>query len=255
MMWPVCIVSPDRMLCHNMDTIQAKFVSLLQTVQKALEANEVSIANVYQFLNQWLITKCQPELDAACRTEFSIMFNCLTKRKVWTCEYYKVLEILTEKFLSDIQAIKGQITQYKSDLSGFFIATKLIEFYIKLRSLFAEGLDNKVSPLNKHTKEEYRSLKVILNLGSERISEQSLKYVRDLWEKLTEEVNLPQLAKRMKEIVPGSLEITWIIWSRMAEIITEKSITLKAIIIFRKHNITLVAVDDVTVYDEQQLVS
>ena len=244
------------MLLRNMDTIQAKFVSLLQTVQQALEANKVLVANVYQFLNQWLITKCERELDATCCKEFSVMFNCLTKRKVWTYDYHVILEILTDKFLSESQAVKDQIKQYKNDLSGFFVAVKLIE-YIKLHPFSAEELENEDedAPLPDLTKKQYRSLKCVLNLSIRKISQQSLSYVRNLWEKFTEEFDLPQLPTVIKKLVPGSLEISWIIWSSMAETILQKSKTPKAIKFFRENSITLVAVDDITVYDEQEMVS
>lgn len=240
------------MLRRNLDTILAKFTSLLQTVQQELETNEVLVDDVYKFVNWYLLNRNDMELDISCSTQFSVMFNRLTECKVWSYEYHFVLEILTDKFLSESQDVKSQIRQYKSDLSGFLVTTKLIE-YIKLNPFSDEELDNEEDvPLPKLTGKQYRSLKVILNLSPRTITEQSLNYVRNLWIKFTEEFDLPRLATVIKKIVPGSLEITWTIWNRMAETILHKSKTSKAIRFFRKHHITLVAIDDITVFDEHQ---
>lgn len=238
-----------------MDTIQGKFASLLLAVQRALKTNEVLVDDVYQFMNQFLLNRCKIELDASCCTEFSVMFKCLTKLKVWTYDYHFVLEVLTNEFLSESQTVKDQIKRYKSALSGFFVATKLIE-YITQNPFSDEELENQQDvPLPNLTDKQYKNLKVILNLSPRTISEQSLNYVRDLWEKFMEEFDLPQVATVIKKIVPGSLEITWIIWSRMAELILQKSRTPRAIKFFRKHDITLVDIDGFAVFDEQKMVS
>ena len=109
-------------------------------------------------------------------------------------------------------------------------------------------------PLPKLTKKQYRSLKVVLNLDTRKISELSLNYVRELWEKFAEEFDLPLLTTILKKIVPGSLEITWLVLQHIVEIIELKSRTPKAVKFFRNHNIVLLQVDSVTVYDEQQMV-
>ena len=72
--------------------------------------------------------------------------------------------------------------------------------------------------------------------------------------KLAEEFDLPLLTTVIKKIVPGSLMITWLVFPHIAEIIELKSKSSTAIKFFRKNNIVSLAVDGVTVYDEQQMV-
>lgn len=238
------------MLCLNLETIQAKFASLLLDVEAALETNKVMITQVRQFL----IHKSQGDLDISTSSEFSVMFADLTKQKVWTYQHSSPLEMLTDKFLQNDQVLQDKIKQYKGDLSGFLLATKLIE-YVTLNPLSDEEMEEEEDfPLPKLTKKQYRSLKVVLNLDTRKISELSLNYVRELWEKFAEEFDLPLLTTIIKKIVPGSLEITWLVLQHIVEIIELKSKTPKAVKFFHNHNIVLLQVDGVTVYNEQLLV-
>ena len=238
------------MLCRNMVTIQAKFASLLLNVKIALEIKEVIVANVHQFLSSSPFN-----LDVSSCTEFSVMFNDLTKRKVWSYENYAPLEMLVEKFLHDNGNLCEEIKQYKSDLSGFLVATRLIE-YIEENPFPDEELEEEEEDtvLPKLTKKEYRSLKVVLNLGTRKISDLSLMYVQELWENFAEEFDLPLLTTVIKKIIIGSLEITWLVLREITEIIMQKSKTPKSVRFFRQQKIVSLTIDDIVVYEESEMV-
>ena len=238
------------MLCLNLERIQAKFASLLLDVEMAFETKKVMVTQVHQFL----IHKSQGDIDLSTCTDFSVMFANLTKQKMWTYQHCSPLEMLTEKFLHDDQDVQDMIKRYKGELSGFLLATKLIE-YVTLNPLSDEEMEEEEDlPLPKLTKKQYRSLKVVLNLDTRKISELSLNYVHELWEKFADDFDLPLLTTIINKIVIGSLEITWLILQHIAEIIELKSKTPKAVRFFRNHDIVLLQVDNVTVYDEQQMV-
>ena len=168
------------MLQRNLERIRAKFASLLLDVQLALERNMVAVAHVRQFL----VHSSQENLVMKVYTDFSVMFTDLRKIKVWTYQHCSPLELLTERFLCKDQDIRDKIRQYKGHLSGFLVATKLIE-YIELNPFSDEEMEEEEedSPLPKLTKIQYRTLKVVLNLTrNSKVSELSLDYVRELWE-------------------------------------------------------------------------
>ena len=106
----------------------------------------------------------------------------------------------------------------------------------------------------KLTKQQYKSLKVVLNLETRKISDLSLDYVHEVWKKFAEEFDLPSPTAVIGKIVPGSLEITWFILHHVAQMIEQKLKTSKVVKFFRNHKIVLLAVDDVVVFDEQQMV-
>ena len=237
-----------------MERIQAKFSSLLLEVQIRLEAKNVKVSHVCQFLSQFLINRYEGEPDILNYEKFSAVFMDVAKRRLWTYQHHSPLEMLTEKFLCDDQVVKDLIKQYKNDLSGFLVATKLIE-YIKETSFPDEELEeveDEDAALPQLTKKQYRYLKVVLNLSSRKISELSLNYVQELWEQLAEEFDLPLLTTVIKKIVTGSLVITWLVSSDVAEIIMHNS--RKSIRFFRQHKIVSLAIDDTTVYNENQMV-
>ena len=234
-----------------MERIQAKFASLLLDVQIALEAKNVKVSHVCQFLSQFLINRYE-EVNYE---KFSAIFMDVTKQKLWTYLHHSPLERLTEKFLCDDQCVQGQIKRYKSALSGFLVATKLIE-YIEENPFPDEELEEEEEDpaLPKLTKKEYRSLKVVLNLGTRKISDLSLMYVQELWENFAEEFDIPLLTTVIKKITIGSLKITWLVSNHMAEIIMCNSTKSTSVRFFRQHKIIYLSIDDIIIYDENQMV-
>ena len=236
------------MLHLNLVRIKAKFASLLVDVQIALETKMVIIAHVRQFL----IHHFQGDLDIPHCADYSEIFTDLTKRKVWTYQHHSPLEMMAKKFLHDNSHIQDEIKQYKGDLSGFFIATKLID-YIEINSLTSEDMEEENEDL-QFTAKQYTTLKVVLNLGRRKISKLSLDYVHNLWRKLAEEFDLPSLTAVIKTIVDCSLVITWFVLPHLVEMIVLKSKSPKSVKFFRTHQIVLLQVDDLTIYDEQKMV-
>ena len=161
--------------------------------------------------------------------------------------------MMAEKFLHDNSHIQDQIKQYKGDLSGFFIATKLID-YIKMKGLSSENMEEEDEDL-QFTAKQYKTLKAVLNLGRRKISKLSLDYVHNLWRILAEEFDLPSLTAVIKTIVDGSLVITWFVLPHLVEMIVSRSKSPKSVKFFRAHQIVLLQVDDLTVYDERKMVS
>ena len=243
------------MLRLNLEVILAKFASLLLDVQIALENKDVKITHVRQFL----VNSSQGDLNIPICADFASLFDTLRKQKVWTYQHSTPLEMLAEKFLHDDHDIQERIRGYKGDLSGFLVTTKLIE-YIKLNPLSDEEMDEEEESTpppkrTKLTKQQYRSLKVVLNLETRKISDLSLDYVHEVWKKFAEEFDLPLLTTLIRKIVCGSLEITWFVLHHIMEMIEQKLKTPKAVKFFRNHKIVSLAVDNVIVFDEQQMVS
>ena len=139
---------------------------------------------------------------------------------------------------------------YKSNLTGFFLTTKLVD-YIEYRKLQTDDSDDdseQLFILKKYTVQHYRKIKVKLELNR-KVSELSLAYVHKLWHSLADEYELPSLTAIVDQILTGSLEITW-------RVLPQDVLNIKARArFFRSHQIIQVFIDDVIVYDESQMVS
>ena len=240
-----------QMSLLNLEEIMAKFASLLLDVQIALEVKQVMVAHVRQFFNLTLCLRGGVEIPTF--DQFSDIFSYLTKRHIWSYEHHSPLEKVTNKFLFDNLAIQDRIKEYKSDLSGYFIAEKLVDYINRPAVAFesAEEVENVVLC----NKQLHQRLKVVLALGKRKITELSLEYVRSLWRQLAEEFELPSLTAVLKKIMDGSLTIVWLVLPYLVEAIAQKSKTSKSTKFFRTHRIIFLQADGLIIYDEKSMVS
>ena len=236
----------------NLEEIMAKFSSLLLKVQIMLEERQVKAIHVRQFLRG--LFQGENCILADSLKIFEI-FSALTNQKLWTYQHYSPLEKVINEFLPSHDAMKANMKVYKGNLSGYHVAKKLID-YIKDSSLpLAESDSHGEFTLKKYsTQRHYQKLKAVLQIEERRISELSLSYVCELWEKIAEEFDLPLLTAIIDEIVEGSLKVTWLVLHFMVEKILHASRTPKSIKFFRQHNIELLIGDYLTIYDEKQMV-
>ena len=231
------------MIRSNEEEIRALFSSLLLSVQKALVAQSVNVSDVHQFLvNFFQQSECFHSLST-----FGEIFIATTVHRLWDYQHYSPLELLTKQFLPTNQPIATSITEYKANLTGFFLVTKLVD-YIKYKGLEAGDGPQQPLAMMKLTPQQYRKIKVVLDLNR-KVSELSLEYVQNLWFSFADEYELPCLTAVIDKIVTGSLEVSWLVLSHLIARIKPRSR------FFRRHQIILVFIDDVILYDEKTMVS
>ena len=230
----------------NEERIKALFSALLLNVQTILEAKNVVISRMRQFLVNFLqCEECLPRRISS----LDDMFTAITMNGLWSYQHYSPLERLTDHFLPEEPQIKGFMRDYKSQLAGFFLTTKLVDFieYKQLQARESGHGSQKQSALKKYTTEHYRKIKIRLEM-SRRLSELSLEYVNKLWCSLAEEYDLPSLTAIIDKIVDGSLEITWLLPPHMAVMIKPRAK------FFRRYQIIQVFIEDMIIYDEKEMV-
>jgi hypothetical protein len=231
------------MVRSNVDKIKATFSSLVFEVQSALQSQS---DDIIRRVRHFLITffKCDfPETS-----DLEKLFTTVTLNDLWDYHHHSPLEQLIDQFLPSDQEVGCLMKAYKARLSGFYLATKLIE-YIEYHNLSADDSDEECDqPSPKLTKEQCKKVKVVLKF-ERRISQVSLDYVVMLWQSFAEEYEIPSLTAVIDRIVAGSLEVTWRVPQHIAEAIIVRSH------FFRHHGIVLVFIDDVIIYDEKQMVN
>ena len=228
------------MSTSNEEEIKRHFSTLLSDVRKALQSHNVDFADLLEFMNYFFEqNECFTNMTSIRET-----FAAVTVNRLWSYYHYSPLERLTKRFLPNDPEIKKLMTEYKSQLTGFQLTTKLID-YIKEKKL--QGDDDTDQP-TKFTAEHYRKIKVVIQL-ERKVSELSLMYVQELWSSFAEEFNIPSLTAIVHHIAPGSLEITWCVPPHEAELIRPTARFC------RQHKITAIAIDDHIIYDEKQMVS
>ena len=231
------------MISFNETSIKGLFSTLLLNVRKALESHSIDIKDVRQFLTSFF-RRDDYFQDAS---SLEKVFGAASVNSLWDYENYGPLEALGKGLLPGDAAVERLMRDYKSNLSGYFMTIKVLE-YMEKKRLQPDDLEEEPSPLKKLSLKQYRKIKVVLQL-ERRVSELSLAYIHRLWVSFAEEYELPSLTAIIDEIVEGSLTITWLVLGHVVSMIQPRSK------FFRRHQIILVFIDDVILYDEKTMVS
>ena len=242
----VCLNPGIAMIHTNEDKIKGLFSSLLINVGKALKSHSIDVAELRQFL----VTFFKSD-DFPMSSNIDEIFGVVTVSGLWSHMNYSPLERLTEHFLPDNSNVESLVRDYKACLSGFYFATKIID-YIEHSQLQADDSEldpEQQLPLKNYVTQNYRKIKVVLKLDRKVSSDLSLSYVEKLWSSFADEFDIPSLSAVLKEITTGSLEITWYIPPHEAQLIKPTSKFC------RHHNIIMIAIDEDIIYDERQMVS
>ena len=230
------------MVRSNEERIKALFTALVLSVQAAIAAKS-DVKDVRHYLMRFF------DYSLPDTTDLDELFTAVSLEKLWDYQHHSPLESIATHFLHGDQEIEKSIKDYKARLSGFYVMTKLVDF-MEYKNLSVDDFEDEPDdqPPPVLTSKEYRRLKVVLKLDR-KISELSLEYVHKLWCSFAEEYDIPSLTAVLERVAAGSLEITWIIPLHLSDKIVPRSK------FFRRHGIVQVSLDDVILYDEQQMVS
>ena len=234
--------------------IKSRFSLLVIDVQSSMEDRKVNVKKVRQFLLNFFEGDCSIPSVA----DFDKLFDTITEARLWRYDHYGPLEELAESFLPEDDPARAQVTEYKSQLTGFQATTRIIDF-VKLNELEDREEIPKHAFSPKKYNSHYQKLTVELRLNRD-ISELTLEYVNTLWKMLAKEFHLPPLTAVMDKIMEGSLRITWLVLLHIIEKI--KATYFKSVEFFQQHNIIRIDLygeggDDggLPLYDEEWMVS
>ena len=252
------LFSTGQEMAHTvLQKIKRQFASLQLEVRSAMEAREVKVSDVHQFLVSFFQSECCiPEAP-----DLTKLFNIVTEAKLWHYDHYSPLRELAETFLPEDNPTRKLVSKYKDQLSGFYVTTKIVDF-IDL-SDFDDSDDDSdtdsehdaqqsLSP--KESRKLFRKLKVTLKLDrTTKFSDITMSYVDTLWKALIEEFNLPPLTAVIKKIVGGSLIITWLVPPQVSAVIAASY--AKALRFYQQNSIVEIQLDGRTLYHEDWIVS
>ena len=210
--------------------IKHRFSHLVRVTQSSMEKCKVQVKEVRRFLVEFCDDNCSIPKD----NDLDTVFDAIKKARLWRYDHYGLLEELAEEFLPEDDPARVQVTEYKSQLTGFQATTRIIDF-VKLNELEdREEIPGRVfSP--KRYNSHYQKLTVELELERDVLSELTLLFVDEIWRALIKEFRLPPLTAVMDKIVEGSLRITWLILPHIIDKI--RATYFKSVEFFQLHNI------------------
>lgn len=200
------------MVQSNIEEIKSRFSTLVTSVRHALEANNVQIDDLRQILTDILDLGIDSFITS---TNIAEIFRDLSNQKLWDYKHHSPVEKIVNSCLHGL--IISEVKEYKEHLSGFYVATKLIDFI--RTSDFDDDTEMEASEisLRSYGPKDYKLLRVKLKPKKRRISELSLQYVQDLWESFADEFELPSLTALLDKVLKGCLEVSWLIPPREAQ--------------------------------------
>ena len=218
-----------------------------EVLQDKLDNKEITSNRFRLFLGN--LYSCQGKMNGSqfvkklfkpC-ANISEMFEMLTVEGVWDFMNYYLLESIIEEYGDD--RTMAMMERYKQDLTGYLLVTKIKDY---LDAVDLEHPTHRILPIPQ---EELFSLLTTKTDGV-NITNQSLKYVKDLWESLQKQFSLPKHILVLYKIGDGCLEITWRIPSESAAYIIRKA--KESDRYFKEKQFFRVSVDGVHIYTESE---
>ena len=235
--------------------IKTRFSRVVIDVQSSMENLKVEVKKVRRFLLDFFDGNCSIQREA----DLDAIFDSITEAHLWRYDQYGPLEELAETFLPDDDPARVQVTEYKSQLTGFYATTRIIDF-VKLNELEdrEEIPDRTFSPKKYNNHYQKFTMKLGLARDAKGASELTLEYVDKLWKALMKEFHLPPLTAVMDKIVEGSLTITWLLLPHIIEKI--RATYFKSVNFFEQNDIIMIDLyddddDGLIIYDEKWMVS
>ena len=228
----------------NRRRIDAMFASLLTNVCKKLSKKSLDIEDLRTFLTAYFYTsECIPR-----SSNINEMFEAVTRHKLWDYWNYHPLEEIVQEFAADDQEIKSWIETYKQDLKSYKVTTKLIDHIADSDSSYESPSEEKqLEQPAKYDQRYYRTLSFKLKT---KVTDHTLKYIDDLWGKISDLYDLPPRVVILDSIHKGCVSIVWLIPSHLAPKIL--SAAPHSGDFYRRHEITRVEIDGKCLYQEEE---
>ena len=231
----------------NIRKIKGKFGTLVTKSCRKLQSREISVEDVQTFLitmysspdsrdGSYMVTTV---IESA--GSLDEIFRALGKYRLWDYLNYYLLQSIIKEFASDDNELNGMMEQYQRDLTGHILTLKI---QTHLDTVGDHSADENVpvsSPQHKHKLFKKLTVKVKAN-----VADYSLNYVNDLWQSLSIQFALPQVAMILHEIAEGCIGITWLIPANLVEYVTRMA--QKTSNVFAEKHILRVMLEDQFLY-------
>ena len=194
---------------HNIRKIKGKFSTLVTKSYKRLQTRGIDVEDVQTFLITMFSAPNSRDANfmvtiavESARSHAEI-FRALSKYGLWDYLNYYLLQSIIEEFASDDKELNDMMQQYQQDLNGH-VLTLNIQTYLETtfykhpiamsESDILADLES-LPPQQKH--KLFNRLSVMVDTN---ITEDSLRYVYDLWRSLAPQFELPRLSVILYDI-------------------------------------------------------
>ena len=183
-------------------------------------------------------------------SDVSVIFETMRSLKLLTYLNIAGLEQIIKHFCADDLEAESKMEQYKRDLSGFELATKIkdSDYISKARSTFPDLIAT--SPAEILPKQTPAYLKELAVKLEHCVADYHLDYLRELWKLLSTVLSLPPLYLILDAVIMNSVLVVWLIPTNVVSEATERA--KQNADFFKKHPILKVTIGDDCVYSKAE---
>lgn len=221
---------------RNMQKIKGKFASLLLKVRSKLREKTVDTEELKYLTEVIFQVEYIPKTS-----NINEIFEVINRHELLDYWNYYPLENIVDFFIPDDPEITLLMKTYRQDLESYKITTKIIEHIAAAKAEWKE-----LEQPARYDQQYYRTLSWKLSIG---VTNHSLKYIDDLWDKFANLYNLPSRVALLDHIHRGCVSVVWFIPSYLAPQI---HIAPLSHAFYRKHEITRVEFDGRCIYQKEK---
>ena len=230
----------DGIAQKNLQKIEGKFGWLLLKVRRKLREKTVDTEDLK------FITHVVFRGDYIPKTSnINEIFEAVIHHKLLDYWNYYPLETIVDVLVPDDPEITLLMETYRQDLESYKVTTKIIEHITAAKA--TPSKQKELERPARYDQQYYQTLSWKLNLT--RVTDHSLKYIDDLWNKFANLYNLPPRVVLLDHIQRGCVSVVWLIPTHLAPQIHLAPLSDA---FYRKHKITRVEFDGICIYQEEE---
>ena len=194
---------------YNQEQIQIKFASLVAKTFETLRENPATTETLQVFLVQLYQSESFVSSVLDPTMTLKETFFEIAQQGLWNYLNYHLLQQVIKEFARYNQDLQTKLQEYKQDLNGFKLVTKLKEYMSTYQSENESSLlttaGDLLPPPNPNPA-LFKRLSVKVKL---KISEQSFRYIDELWDSVADTLLLPHHVVLLEEVAKGCVCVTW----------------------------------------------
>ena len=240
----------------NHDMIEVLYWKLTRMVCDKLTSLEVSVKEMRNFVADLHNHKRTVVGSIKRSSTIGLLFSAIKKNNLWTFQHYNLLYNVIKMFGTrdaKVEMMKW-MKEYIVNYNGYSAAEKIIEaiprYYDRAKQKMSQSKDPRTDL--SFDEEDLEMLGKSLSIHI-RISNESIQYIDDLWSEIAARFRIPSLTAYLYSILHGSVIVTWLIPPGWACCILGE--VQGAGDLFKRLHISLVELDSVRIYDEENGIS
>ena len=216
---------------QNLSKIEDCFAALVMKVAERLGHKNIDILE----FRSHLMYQLHFGDILADRNSVQEIFDALARSNHWNYQRYADLENICKRFGESDSELMEWIQDYKLDLNGFRMATKMVHY------MNATDEVNQEKNYDRNSYQEKLTAKYKFHFKN-----RSLDYVDEFWQSLRSEFLLPPCSVILEHVKKGCMEITWLVPTVIANRIRDHPNELSRVA--KQQKIIEVLTEDATLY-------